>query len=165
MRSLVDIFSSVGKTLRKGDEVEDFQAVAHNGARVSLSEMLALGPVVVFFYPRAMSPGCTRESCHFRDLSAEFGEMGASVVGVSADGEERLARFRRSEMLDFVLLSDPDREIVDRFGVFWLGGLFSRRVTFVISEDAVVLDVIRSETSMHSHADKALAVLRNAGRV
>lgn len=165
MRSLADILSASGKTLRKGDKVEDFEAVAHDGATVSLSEMLARGPVVVFFYPRAMSPGCTRQSCHFRDLSDEFVELGVSIVGVSPDGAGRLDRFRRSEMLDFVLLSDPDREVADRFGVFWLGRLFSRRVTFVIGADAVVLEVIRSETDMHSHADGALAVLREAGQV
>ena len=150
------------KPPKQGDKVKDFKAVDHNGTHVQLSEILTHGPAVIFFYPRAMSPGCTRQSCYFRDLSSEFGKLGASVVGISVDNGKRLKRFQQSNELGFILLSDHDREISKSFGALWPWRLFTKRITFVISKDATILDVIRSETDMSVHADKALAALRRA---
>ncbi len=147
--------------MQTGDEVPEFEAQDQTGLRVTLSELVAAGPVVLFFYPRAMTRGCTAESCHFRDLSGELAEVGARAVGVSADSVERQARFDSLHGLGMTLLSDPDRAIASIFGVKRPGPLFNRRMTFVIGTDRKIRAVIRSETSMDRHADEALAVLRS----
>ncbi|MFB3069642.1 MAG: peroxiredoxin, partial [Gemmatimonadales bacterium] len=79
--------------MKKGDLAPDFTAVNQTGATVQLSDMLADGPVVLFFYPKAFTPGCTKESCHVRDLAVEFAELGAQRVGISADDTSIQAKF------------------------------------------------------------------------
>ena len=146
--------------MRTGDHVQDFVARDADGKEVRLSELLAGGPVVLFFYPRAMTAGCTKEACHFRDLAREFAEVGASRVGISADSSERQAEFAGKHELDFPLLSDPGRTIAKQFGVKRPGPLANRRATFVIDTDFAVLDAISSEVDMDVHADRALRALR-----
>jgi peroxiredoxin Q/BCP len=114
---------------------------------------------VLFFYPAAMTYGCTKESCHFRDLSAEFAAVGAQPVGISADPVEKQKQFDEKESLGLPLLSDPDRKVAAELGAKRGFGP-NKRTTFVIDTDRTVLDVIHSEISMNSHADKALAVLK-----
>lgn len=143
-----------------GDRVPDFQAVTQQGERVKLSDYLAKGPVVLFFYPRAMTRGCTAESCHFRDLAREFAEVGATRLGISADGIERQAKFAEKNDLDYPLLSDPDRSIARSFGVKRPGPLMNKRATFVIDTDRHVIEAVSSELNMDVHADRALAALR-----
>lgn len=145
-----------------GDQVSDFEALTQEGKRVRLSDYLSKGPVVLFFYPKAMTPGCTKESCHFRDLKAEFASVGATRLGISADSPDRQTQFAERNELDFPLLSDVDRAVARQFGVKRLGPLFNRRSTFVIGSDRRVLEVIKSETNMDVHADRALEVLRNS---
>jgi peroxiredoxin Q/BCP len=148
--------------VHNGDEVPDFELVADSGQTVHLQEELGRGPVVLFFYPKAMTPGCTAESCHFRDLGAEFGEVGARRLGISADSVERQQQFTAKHGFDFPLLSDPDRRIAKAFGVKRPGPLFNRRATFVIGSDGRLLASIRSEMNMDKHADEALSILRAA---
>lgn len=143
----------------KGDMAPDFEVLSHNGTKVRLSNSLVGGPVVLFFYPRAMTRGCTPENCHFRDLAAEFAALHATRLGISTDSVERQSDFADKEKLDFPLLSDPDRSIARAFAVKRPGPLFNRRQTFVIGTDRVVLAVISSETNMNRHADEALAAL------
>lgn len=146
--------------LKEGDRVDDFQAVNHNGELVKFSDMLASGPVVVFFYPFAFSYGCTRQSCHFRDLRSEFAALNAQIVGVSGDSWQRLNRFHEANNFGFTLLNDRKRELGRMFGVLRYFKSLPKRVTFVITTDSTVLHVIHSETNMYSHADQALEVLR-----
>lgn len=146
--------------MNPGDEVADFEAVDQTGTPVRLSELTAAGPVVLFFYPKAMTKGCTAESCHFRDLSSDFQRVGARAVGISADPVERQARFDEQHGLGLPLLSDPDRRIASMLGVKRPGPLFNRRMTFVIGAARRLIEVIKSEISMDSHADRALEVLR-----
>ncbi|MFB9558139.1 peroxiredoxin [Streptomyces roseoviridis] len=144
-----------------GDIVEDFTLPDETGQARSLSGLLAEGPVVLFFYPAALTPGCTAEACHFRDLAGEFRAVGARPVGISTDEVARQQEFADRHALGYPLLSDPSGEIRDRFGVkrgFSLAP--TKRVTFVIDEDRRVLEVVRSELRMSAHADKALAALR-----
>lgn len=148
--------------MRVGDEVPDFTAVDDSGESVTLSALLADGPVVLFFYPAALTPGCTRESCHFRDLAAEFGATGARVVGISADPVEKQTQFRDRYNLGFPLLSDPERRVAGLFGVRRPGRLPNRRTTFVIGGDGQVLARVASEVSFARHADEALATLTQA---
>ncbi|MEW2399280.1 peroxiredoxin [Streptomyces sp. NPDC046862] len=145
-----------------GDKVEDFELPDESGTVRRLSELLGEGPVVLFFYPAALSPGCTAEACHFRDLAAEFAAAGARPVGVSGDAVDRQQEFAGRHTLGFPLLSDADGKIREQFGVkrgFSLAP--TKRVTFVIAEDRTVLEVVRSELRMSTHADRALAALRD----
>jgi peroxiredoxin Q/BCP len=146
--------------MRPGDAVPDFELPAQDGQSVRLSEELSRGPVVLFFYPRAMTPGCTKESCHFRDLKSEFEAVGAQRVGISADAVEKQHQFSEKHGFDYPLLSDPDKTVAAMFGVKRGFGP-NKRVTFVIDTDQTVLAVISSEISMPKHADKALEVLSN----
>ena len=147
--------------MRKGDVVPDFELHDQTGARRTLNGFLAQGPVVLFFYPAAMTYGCTKESCHFRDLAAEFAAVGAQPVGISADTVDKQKRFDEKESLGFPLLSDPERMVAAQLGAK-RGPSFlpNKRMTFVIDTDHTLLDVIHSEVSMGSHADKALALLK-----
>jgi peroxiredoxin Q/BCP len=145
--------------LRTGETVPDFELPDQTGTPRKLSDFLANGPVVLFFYPAAMTYGCTKESCHFRDLAAEFGAVGAQPVGISADPVEKQKQFDEKESLGLPLLSDPDRTVAAQLGAKRGFGP-NKRTTFVIDADGTLLDVIHSEISMNSHADKALAVLK-----
>lgn len=147
--------------LRDGQPVPDVTATAHDGSPVRLADLLADGPVVLFFFPRAHTRGCTAETCHFRDLAGEFAELGARPVGVSRDRVTRQASFADSTGVDFPLLADEDGEVARRFGVKRPGPLGSKRHTFVIDADGTLLGTIRSETNMSVHADRALALLRS----
>jgi len=146
--------------LKRGDVVEDFTGTDDHGDSIRLSDLVVKGPVVLFFYPAAMTYGCTIESCHFRDLAAEFGEVGAQRVGISADSVDKQAQFSGKHSFDYPLIADTDRAIANIFGVTRMGPLPNKRVTFVIDTDRRILDVISSETRMNSHADKALEILR-----
>lgn len=163
---LADPNAAPGRSLtamKSGDIVADFELPDQSGTPRKLSELLSTGPVVLFFYPAAMTPGCTKEACHFRDLAAEFAAVGANRVGISTDEVAKQAKFADKENFDYPLLSDNDGAVANQFGVKrgLLGKLMPvKRTTFVIDTDRTVLDVIASEFSMDAHADQALATLR-----
>lgn len=172
-----------------GETAPDFVLVDHTGRHRTLSEFLSRGPVVLFFYPLASSPICTAQACHFRDLSDEFGRLGAQRVGISTDTVDRQAHFARQRSFDYPLLSDADGVVSELFGVrrgrlarlrgsatpratVWRGrhtrrrGLLGRfmpvrRATFVIGTDRTVLEVISSEVRASVHADRALRFLQS----
>jgi peroxiredoxin Q/BCP len=148
--------------MREGDVAEDFELPDETGTPRRLSELLRNGPVVLFFYPAAMTPGCTKESCHFRDLAKEFADVGAQRVGISRDDVGKQLEFSTKHEFDFPLLSDPDRKVADLFGVKrgFAGLSPNQRVTFVIDTDRRILARIASEVRMNTHADQALDVLR-----
>jgi thioredoxin-dependent peroxiredoxin len=148
--------------MKAGDTAPDFELADDSGTPRSLAGLLADGPVVLFFYPLASSGGCTQESCHFRDLAAEFAAVGAQRVGVSADSVENQHAFSAAHGFDYPLLSDPDGAVAKQFGAkrAWLPALPVKRRTFVIDTDRTVLGVIGSEMKFDQHADDALAVLR-----
>ena len=146
-----------------GDQVEDFELPDETGTPRKLSDFLSKGPVVLFFYPAALTYGCTKESCHFRDLKGEFEQLGAQRVGISADTVEKQKRFSDKHGFDYPLLSDTGREVAQMFGV--KRGPISitpvKRSTFVIGQDSKVLGVIHSEVNMNQHAERALSLLRS----
>lgn len=146
--------------MKVGDVAPDFELPDDSGGVLKLSDQLAKGPVVLFFYPKAMTPGCTKESCHFRDLKGEFDAVGAQRIGISADTVDKQHEFSEKHDFDFPLVSDGNRSIARAFGVKRPGPLFNKRMTFVIDTDRKVLDVIGSETNMDKHADQALEVLK-----
>jgi peroxiredoxin Q/BCP len=152
--------------VRVGDLVPDFELPDQDGTPHSLARLLADGPVVLFFYPAALTPGCTREACHFRDIAAEYAAAGVPRVGISRDAVARQKQFADRYDLDYPLLSDADGRVADLFGVT-RGGLLGRlgpvkRRTFAIGTDRRVAAVIASETNMAVHADQALRALADS---
>ena len=147
--------------MQKGDVVPDFTLPDQTGAPRKLSDFLANGPVVLFFYPAAMTYGCTKESCHFRDMAGEFASVGAQPVGISADTVDKQKQFSDKHRFDYPLLSDENGEVARAFGVKRsLGFLPVKRSTFVIGQDRTVLEVIHSEINFGAHGDRALEVLK-----
>ncbi len=144
-----------------GDVVDDFELPDETGETRTLSGLLEKGPVVLFFYPAAMTPGCTAEACHFRDLAAEYRAAGVQRVGISKDPVAKQKEFADKHSLGYPLLSDPSGEVRAAFGVKrGLALMPTKRQTFVIGTDRRVLAVIKSEIRMNTHADKALEALR-----
>jgi peroxiredoxin Q/BCP len=149
--------------MREGDVVPDFELPDQDGTKRSLSGLLADGPVVLFFYPAAMTAGCTKEACHFRDIGAEFSAAGVQRVGISRDSVAKQKQFADLHSFDYPLLSDEDATVAGIFGVA-RGGLLgklapAKRWTFAIDKDRKVVKVIHSELNMNLHADEALAAL------
>ena len=156
--------------LRAGENAPDFSVLADTGDPISLNSFRGRN-LVLYFYPKDDTPGCTREACTFRDLGAEIAALGGAVVGVSMDSAEAHGRFRGRHNLNFPLITDRGGEIAKAFGVArlgnWLGDWMpARRVTFVIDGEGVVRQVLESEFDMSIHSDGALAALRTlAGHV
>ena len=147
--------------MKKNDLAYDFTLPDQDGNERTLSTMLKDGPVVLFFYPAAMSAASTKESCHFRDLKGEFEALGAQRVGISMDSTERQAKFAKKNGFDYPLLTDLDGDVARRYDVKRALNLMKvKRVTFVINQDRTIKEVITSEVSMSAHADRALAALR-----
>ena len=147
--------------MKKNDLAYDFTLPDQDGNERTLSTMLKDGPVVLFFYPAAMSAACTKESCHFRDLKGEFEALGAQRVGISMDSTERQAKFAKKNGFDYPLLTDLAGDVARRYDVKRALNLMKvKRVTFVINQDRTIKEVITSEVSMSAHADRALAALR-----
>jgi len=119
-------------------------------------------PLVVFFYPRDFTSGCTREVCAFRDAHAELRELGAEIVGVSRDSEERHAAFREAHGLSFPLVSDPDGRIGRAFGAAWLGGLvpLHKRKTYVADAEDLVRGIFHHEIRIARHVEEVRQLLK-----
>lgn len=159
-RQILGVGASVA-AVKTGDLAPDFELADQDGQMRKLSTLLEGGPVVLFFYPAALTYGCTKESCHFRDLGAEFKAAGAQRVGISADGVDKQKAFSEKHTFDFPLLSDTDRTVAQEFGVRRrVGFLPNKRQTFVIDTDRHLIGSISSEMNMKTHADQALDLLR-----
>jgi len=151
--------------MRTGDLAPDFTLADQDGKWRELSASLTDGPVVLFFFPAAMTAGCTKESCHFRDLQADFGALGAQRIGISMDTVARLAQFATQNRFDYPMLSDPDGHVAQLFAVKrTFDFLKVKRTTFVIDQDRSIVEIVNSELNMNAHADRALAALRSLRR-
>ena len=144
--------------MKPGDPAPTFSLSSDDGSTIRLEDELVQGPVVLFFYPKAMTPGCTKESCHFRDLSAEFAAAGGQRVGISFDTVDKQHQFSEKHGFDYPLLADPDGKVAQMMGV--ARKKTAKRVTFVIDQDRRVVEVIKSEIRMNVHADRALDALK-----
>jgi peroxiredoxin Q/BCP len=147
------------KTVSAGSLAPDFELPDQDGKPVRLSELLLDQPVVLFFYPAALTPGCTKESCRFRDLAAEFRAAGAQPVGISTDTVAKQRKFADDNGFDYPILSDESGEVAVSFGVLRRFVSLAKRVTFVIDTHGVIRKVVASEVSMNAHAERALAAL------
>jgi peroxiredoxin Q/BCP len=146
--------------MRLGDPAPDFQLPDQDGNLCSLSDLVKDGPIVLFFYPKAFTPGCTAENCSFRDNGQEIEAFGAKRVGISADTPSTQKKFADHYRLDYLLLSDVNKEVAKAYGVKRPGPLFNKRETFVIDKDKKIAAIIKSELNMSKHVDEALKVLK-----
>lgn len=145
--------------IREGNPAPDFELSNPQGGRVRLSQYRGR-PVVVFFYPKDETPGCTQEVCHFRDQYDVFREAGAEVIGISSDEPESHRAFAQKHHLPFQLLSDPAGKTRKAWGVPRTLGLIPGRVTYVLDGDGVVRHRFSSQFAVDRHVDEALAVVR-----
>jgi thioredoxin-dependent peroxiredoxin len=146
--------------LQKGSPAPDFSLVDQNGEPVRLSGFKGKKAVVLYFYPKDETPGCTAEACTFRDSFEVFKEAGAEVLGVSGDSPESHKRFAAKYHLPFRLLSDEGDRVRELYGVSSTLGLLPGRVTFVIDKGGIVRHVFSSQFRPKKHVEEALEVLK-----
>ena len=146
--------------VEEGKPAPAFSLTSDAGETVTL-ESLRGTPVVLYFYPRDDTPGCTRQACGIRDAWGEFQHAGAEVYGISADSQASHERFKSKYELPFTLLADPDHELAEPYGVGQEGKSSYERSTFVIDADGNVAKILR-RVNPDSHADEVLAVLSAA---
>jgi thioredoxin-dependent peroxiredoxin len=135
--------------IENGDLAPDFELTSDAGETVRLSDLRGR-KVVVYFYPAALTPGCTKQACGFRDSLADWQAAGYEVVGISPDPPAKLARFREKEGLTFPLLSDPDRTTLTAYGAFGEKQMYGRTVTGVIRSTFVIDADGRVEKAMRN---------------
>jgi peroxiredoxin Q/BCP len=149
--------------VEEGKEAPDFELASETGERVRLSDLRGR-PVVLYFYPKDDTPGCTTQARSFRDAYGKFEERGAVVLGVSPDTEASHASFKAKHGLPFTLLADPEHEVAERYGVWvekTMHGKTSmgiKRSTFVIDEDGKVVNAMLG-VKPDDHADLVLSAL------
>jgi peroxiredoxin Q/BCP len=124
-----------------------------DGESVSLSGLLRTGPLLLYFYPADFTPGCTKEACDIRDMHDDISDVGIRVVGISPQGGDSHARFRRRHELPFTLLADEDKSVAKAFGVDGPLGIGVRRATFLIGEDGIIEDVVVADLRIGRHGD------------
>jgi thioredoxin-dependent peroxiredoxin len=144
------------KRLAPGDPAPDFTLPDADGQPVSLSSLRGQR-VIVYFYPAAMTPGCTKEACDFRDNLAELNGRGIAVLGISPDQPAKLARFRDKEGLTFPLLSDPDRAVLQAYGAYGEKMLYGKKTVGVIRSTFVI--------DADGHIEKAMYGVKATGHV
>ncbi len=151
--------------LKIGSAAPAFSARDQNGNKVSLKDFKGKNHIVLYFYPKAMTPGCTVQACGLRDSKKELAELGAVALGLSPDPVSRLKKFENKEDLNFRLLSDEDHEIADKYGIWGLKKFMGRefmgiiRTTFVIDNKGKlihIMDKVRTKT----HHDDVIKILK-----
>ena len=147
--------------LTVGDQAPSFSLMNQRGELVSLEQFKGNSNVVVYFYPKAMTPGCTVQACGIRDSSSKFAELSAIVLGISPDSVDRLVKFEDKQELNFTLLSDEDHRVIESFGAWDLKKFMGRefmgvlRSTFVIDMEGVIVHVME-KVNTKTHHDDAL---------
>jgi peroxiredoxin Q/BCP len=147
------------RQLAPGDKVPNFSLPDHNGTVWRLSEALANGPVVVFFYPKDDTPVCIVEACTFRDQHDVFAKRGVRVIGISSDTVASHKAFVGKYELPYTLLADGGGKVRAQFGVKKTLGFFDGRVTFIIAQDGTIAHVHASALDAKGHVSDALAAL------
>jgi peroxiredoxin Q/BCP len=160
---LLDIFSG-GGGVKVGDEAPDFALPDRSGKTVRLSDYRGRKAVVLYFYPKDDTPGCTKEACSFRDQYQDFTDAGAEVIGVSSDSESSHAKFGEKYRLPFVLVADKGGAVRKRYGVPATLGVLPGRVTYVIDKSGIVRHVFNSQLQATQHVAEAREALGRLAR-
>ena len=150
-----------GSAPRVGQVAPDFTLPDQSGRPVRLSDYRGLKNVVLYFYPKDYTAGCTAEACAFRDSYEVFKTAGAEVIGVSMDTAESHQQFAADHRLPFVLLADTDGAVSNLYEVKGLFGLWRKRITFVIDKAGVIRHSFESQLNATRHIDEALKVLQS----
>ncbi|MFG1519822.1 MAG: peroxiredoxin [Thermoplasmataceae archaeon] len=144
--------------LEVGSKAPDFEGKSDRGINIKLYDLLKSSEVVLYFYPKDSTPGCTAEACSFRDNWEDITKTGATVIGVSTDSLESHKKFRDHYSLPFDLISDPEYRIGKMFGL--RGLLIKPRVTFVIDRNGIIRHVYESQLNARNHVKEALSALK-----
>ena len=163
LRHLGDVGFRMNDRVRVGAKAPDFSLPSQSGEMVRLGDFHGK-PVVIFFYPKDNTPGCTKEVCAFRDDFEEFGKLDADVVGISSDSVESHGAFAHKHDLPFALLSDEGGKVRKLYGVPNTLGLFPGRVTYVVDEQGVVRHIFSSQLGVERHVQGAIEALRGHDR-
>jgi len=148
------------KAIKVGDVAPDFTLSSQSGEKVTLSDYRGKQAVVVYFYPKDNTPGCTAESCAFRDSYEVFKTMGAEVIGISSDSIRSHDSFAKKYNLPFLLLSDVDNSIRNLYGVPSTMFILPGRVTYVIDKQGIVRNVFNSMMDFEAHVKEAVKTLQ-----
>jgi peroxiredoxin Q/BCP len=151
----------MSENVKVGDVAPDFTLKDQRGQTVSLKDYLGKKSVVLYFYPKDNSPGCTKEACKFRDSYEDFKDAGAEVIGVSSQSEESHSIFSTTFALPFILLSDEEGKVRELYGVKSSLGFLPGRVTYVIDKGGIVRHIFSSQLEPERHVEEALRVLRS----
>ena len=147
--------------LKTGTKAPDFSLSDENGEQRTLSEFLANGPLILYFYPADFTPGCTKEACSIRDLHDDIIKSGLQIIGVSPQSAESHTRFRETHKLPFPLMADEDKTVIKAYDVNGPLGIGVRRATFLIDADGVIQDAVLADVFIGQHTDfitKAIAL-------
>jgi len=147
--------------VKVGDKAPDFELPTSSGEKVRLSDYFGKKTVVLYFYPKDFSPGCTKEACAFRDSYELFKDAGAEVIGVSSDTEESHNMFTIKLGLPFQLLSDEGGEVRRLYGVPSSLGMIPGRVTYVIDKEGIVRYIFNSQINAEKHMEESLKMVRS----
>ncbi|MDX1653029.1 MAG: peroxiredoxin [Brumimicrobium sp.] len=149
-------------SVKKGDQCPTFTLKNSAGEAISISNYIGKKKLVIYFYPKDNTYGCTKQACSFRDSYVDFVETGAEVFGISSDSVDSHKAFARSNNLSFQLLSDPKGKVRKQFGVpSDLFGLIPGRVTYIVDKKGVIQGVFNSQLDPKKHSSEALRVLKS----
>ena len=151
---------STSRGVKVGDRAPDFTLPSLTGEPLSLASYTGKKNIVLYFYPKDQTPGCTAEACAFRDSYEVFQEAGAEVIGISSDSEKSHQQFASQHRLPFILLSDTGGVVRKQYGVPTTFGLIPGRVTYIIDKQGIVRHIFSSQFAPQKHVDEALKVLR-----
>ncbi len=144
-----------------GSLAPNFTLPSQRGKPVSLRDFLGKKPVILFFYPKDDTPGCTKEACAFRERYEDFRELNAEVIGISSDPVESHRSFAAKHELPFTLLSDEGGKVRKLYGASSTFGLIPGRVTYVLDEEGVIRHIFSSQLGVERHVEEALEALRS----
>jgi thioredoxin-dependent peroxiredoxin len=150
--------------LKVGTTAPAFEARLHSGELFRLADLLGRKHLVLYFYPKDFTYGCTKEACAFSDQHDELTGLGAMIIGVSRDSQESHVEFARTHRLAFPLISDPDLTLARTYDVVSAGRFFVKRVTYVIDSSGVIRGVFHHELFVANHWKETIELLRALNR-
>jgi len=142
------------------DKAPNFVLINQLGFKIRLFDLIGAKNIVLFFYPKDDSPGCTKEACAFRDSYEVFQEYGAEVIGISSDNEDSHKRFTEKYSLPYTLLSDVEGKVRKIYGVPKTMRILPGRVTYIIDKQGVVKHIFNSQLNFKGHIEEALNILK-----
>ncbi|NET51424.1 MAG: peroxiredoxin, partial [Merismopedia sp. SIO2A8] len=146
--------------VKVGDRAPSFTLPDQSGTSVNLADLIGKSPIVLYFYPKDDTPGCTKESCAFRDRYEDFQDLGATVIGISGDSPESHQQFATKHNLPFTLLADTGNTVRKLYGVPATLFILPGRVTYIIDQEGIVRHIFDSKLAFDAHVEEALKVVK-----